>query len=169
MTLLSLLYLVGAITFINLVVSLFVYKGVHSLNERDEEGAIKKNHPLFQTKLQAYERLLLFVNRIKPSELVQDLPVSASTDESVSMLIQQIRKEFKHNLSQRLFVHDKTWQQIELFKEKSITYLLNTHQKKSGSILSEFKVEYLNHSSEIEDQASLLSQAIKKSMQIELY
>ncbi|WKN33198.1 hypothetical protein PZB74_07580 [Porifericola rhodea] len=62
------------------------------------------------TRLQAYERITLFLERISPNNLVYRLNDSSySAKEFHQILISNIREEFNHNLSQQVYVSDEVW------------------------------------------------------------
>lgn len=61
-------------------------------------------------RLQAYERLCLFLERIMPNNLVLRLNDSAySAKEFQQILIANVREEFNHNLSQQVYVSNEVW------------------------------------------------------------
>lgn len=70
-------------------------------------------------KIQAYERLLLYIERIQFPVLVKRVfhPGISRIDFQFSIL-QNVQDEFEHNLAQRLYVSEKTWQFIVLAKEE---------------------------------------------------
>ncbi len=70
-------------------------------------------------KIQAYERLLLYIERIQFPVLVKRVfhPVISRNDFHFSLL-QNVQDEFEHNLAQRLYVSETTWQLIVLAKEE---------------------------------------------------
>ena len=64
-------------------------------------------------KLQAYERLLLFCERINPVKmLVRIQPISDNTNAYLQLLIANIEQEFEHNLVQQIYISDDTWTAI---------------------------------------------------------
>jgi len=64
-------------------------------------------------KLQAYERMLLFCERINPLKmLVRVKPASDSIDDYLFVLLQNIEQEFEHNLVQQLYISDECWNVI---------------------------------------------------------
>ena len=70
-------------------------------------------------QLQAYERLVLFLERMTPNNLVLRCYQAGMTTQLLKdVMIQNIRDEFEHNLAQRLYVSEKTWQIIVLAKEE---------------------------------------------------
>ncbi len=70
-------------------------------------------------KLQAYERLMLYVERIKFPVLVKRVfyPGISRNDFQFSLL-QNVQDEFEHNMAQRLYVTEDTWHLVELSKEE---------------------------------------------------
>ncbi|MCQ2317450.1 MAG: hypothetical protein MJZ90_00825 [Bacteroidales bacterium] len=70
-------------------------------------------------RIQACERLLLYLERIKFSILVKRVFVPGmSRDDFQLSLIQNVQDEFEHNLAQRLYVAEDTWQLVNLAKEE---------------------------------------------------
>ena len=72
-------------------------------------------------RLQAYERMALFLERITPSKLlIRVTPISSDKEQYESLLIQNIENEFEHNLSQQIYVSDKCWNIISAAKNATI-------------------------------------------------
>ena len=89
----------------------------------------KKTKSTFQTlskndieiKLRAYERLILFLERIEPMSMVNRLELhKSSKDELSSLLIKNIVLEYEYNISQQIYVSDELWRSLELIKNKMI-------------------------------------------------
>jgi hypothetical protein len=75
-----------------------------------------KNDPTdsFPTlQLQAYERLILLMERMNPTELVLRYNNHADTVSDLQkLLLSAIRAETEHNYSQQLYVSNAVWEQI---------------------------------------------------------
>jgi len=72
-------------------------------------------------KLQAYERLALFLDRISPDNLVLRLSKSGQSASQLRVaLLQTISDEFNHNISQQIYVTDQSWNMIKAVKEQII-------------------------------------------------
>ncbi|MGY0392154.1 DUF7935 family protein [Bizionia sp. KMM 8389] len=72
-------------------------------------------------RLQAYERMSLFLERITPSKLlIRVSPHSSNKENYESLLIQNIEQEFEHNLSQQIYVTDECWNIITAAKNATI-------------------------------------------------
>jgi len=72
-------------------------------------------------KIQAYERLIIYLDRINPSNLLlrMNQPGVSATAFKAS-LISSITEEFNHNLAQQLYVSPQSWQVIRVVKEEMI-------------------------------------------------
>ena len=72
-------------------------------------------------RMQAYERLVLLLERIEPAGLLvrTNLP-GMNASQLQSALIQTIRSEFEHNLSQQLYVSTKVWEMVRNAREETI-------------------------------------------------
>ena len=84
-----------------------------------------KHNPALNIRLKAYERLTLFVERISPEKIIQRLITPQMNCSQLQIkLLQTIREEYEHNLTQQLYVSDDAWQAISFSKE-SIIQLIN--------------------------------------------
>jgi hypothetical protein len=75
-------------------------------------------------RLQAYERFVLFLERIHPSNLLMrinspELPAY----QLQSLLIRTIREEFEYNLSQQLYVSQRSWEMVRNAKEETVSMI----------------------------------------------
>lgn len=70
-------------------------------------------------RVQACERLLLFIERIRFSVLVKRVfQPGVSRDDFQFSLMQNVHDEFEHNLAQRLYVTEATWKLVNLAKDE---------------------------------------------------
>ncbi|MCX6245280.1 MAG: hypothetical protein NTU98_11315 [Bacteroidetes bacterium] len=72
-------------------------------------------------RLQAYERIVLFLERIAPNSLIMRVnrPVMTAAQLQASMT-RTIREEFEYNLSQQLYISSKAWEMVRNAKEETI-------------------------------------------------
>ncbi|MEI8049006.1 MAG: hypothetical protein WCI92_16605 [Bacteroidota bacterium] len=72
-------------------------------------------------RLQAYERLVLLLERIEPAGLLirTNMPGMSVSDLQLA-LIQNIRSEFEHNLSQQIYISAKAWEMMRSAREESV-------------------------------------------------
>jgi len=72
-------------------------------------------------RLQAYERMALFLERITPSKLlIRVKPTSSDESAYESLIVATIEQEFEHNLSQQIYVSDECWNIIVAAKNTTI-------------------------------------------------
>jgi hypothetical protein len=72
-------------------------------------------------RLQAYERVVLLLERISPNSLIMRVnKPMMSARQLHSELIQAIRTEFEHNLSQQIYMSSGAWEMVKNAKEEII-------------------------------------------------
>lgn len=77
-------------------------------------------------RLQAYERLILLLERMAPAQAInRALQPGMTTYHLQAMMIQNIREEFEHNVAQQIYVSAPGWAMIKSAKEET-TLLINT-------------------------------------------
>ena len=73
------------------------------------------------TRLEAYQRAILLMERIHPNSLVMRLHNPALPAKALQIeFIKSIREEYDHNVAQQLFVSPEGWQMIKNSKEDII-------------------------------------------------
>jgi hypothetical protein len=76
-------------------------------------------------RLQAYERMTLFLERINPSQLlVRITPISENKTDYQNFVIAQIEQEYEHNLAQQIYVSEECWSTITTAKNATIQMIL---------------------------------------------
>lgn len=82
---------------------------------------IKNNETVLPVRLQAYERICLFLERIAPKNLIVRLNVGEmSGGEFQQVLLHEIREEFGHNLSQQVYMSEESWNLVKNAMEEII-------------------------------------------------
>lgn len=72
-------------------------------------------------QLQAYERLILFLERITPNNMVLRVHKKGASARFLHLeLIKTIRTEFEHNLVQQLYVSSGSWKLVTGAKEEML-------------------------------------------------
>nr|WP_294937165.1 hypothetical protein [uncultured Flavobacterium sp.] len=80
-------------------------------------------------RLQAYERMALFLERINPGKLlVRIAPLSTDKHDYEALLIRHIEQEFEHNLTQQVYISDECWNIILTAKNTVIQTIRKTSQ-----------------------------------------
>lgn len=81
-------------------------------------------------RLQAYERMAIFLERINPNILITRVHKSGMSARLLqSELTKMIRTEFEHNLSQQIYMSNHAWEMVKTAKEE-ITKLVNVAASK---------------------------------------
>lgn len=72
-------------------------------------------------KLQAYERLILFIERISPRQLIPRVYNPAMTVRDLQeALTATIKAEYEYNLSQQIYVSNNVWETVKNVKEQEL-------------------------------------------------
>lgn len=122
----------------------------------------KNSQNVLQIRLQAFERLLLFLERISPQQLVvrNNNPELTIAQYQV-VLIANIREEYEHNLVQQLYVSEDAWALIEQARSwvlKLINDAASGLDENAGS--GELAIRIVE--SEMKAEQNHISHAIKK-------
>lgn len=79
-------------------------------------------------KLQAYERLTLFLERISPGKLVTRVkPYNDDPNDYEALLLRTINEEFEHNLSQQIYVTQECWNVVRTSKSSTAAIIRKTN------------------------------------------
>jgi hypothetical protein len=85
------------------------------------ELRLKNRQDLLPTKFQAYERLLLFLERCEPANLLLRVHRPGMSAEFLQAeLLRTIREEYEHNLTQQLYVSTPTWKMVQEAKDTTL-------------------------------------------------
>lgn len=87
------------------------------------ELQLKDREMLTPQRLQAYERMSLFLERIRPTNLVRRVTLPASADAYEYALVNAVQEEFDHNLSQQLYIDPETWKVIFSAKNTTLSFI----------------------------------------------
>lgn len=75
-------------------------------------------------RMRAYERLTLFLERITPESMLGRFKISGMTNIQLQqMLVQAIRDEFEHNLSQQIYVSEELWLMVKNAREGMVQFI----------------------------------------------
>lgn len=89
--------------------------------EKAIELKMKRDKEIVMLRLQAYERLALFLERVNPFGLVTRVRTADMLGQELQYaMVRSIREEFEHNLSQQIYISSNTWQLIVASKDETI-------------------------------------------------
>jgi hypothetical protein len=95
-----------------------MYLAIKMMLERDfqkQQHEIRNQYSetVIPIRLQAYERMTLFLERISPNNLLLRMGGQELTALDLQqMLLREIRDEYNHNLSQQVYMSQASWDQI---------------------------------------------------------
>lgn len=123
----------------------------------DEITQLKKmddNQIVLPIKLQAFERMALYLERISPNNLILRLPsFGMLVEDYQQILIKEIRDEFNHNLAQQIYFSEEVWGEIK-FATDELLSKINGFSKNLGAeknavelaklLINEYSTEQMN-------------------------
>ncbi len=117
-------------------------------DKRRQELILQNGRTVMPIRLQAYERIILFLERIS----LESLLVRVSTPDMTSVqlhtaLLTTIRSEFEHNLSQQIYMTSQAWEVVKNARAGMIR-IINSEAEKmpansSGMALSKRLLEII--------------------------
>ena len=110
---------------------------------KNRELSIISGKSNVQIRLQAYERMTLFLERMKPSNLVQKFDKELAAVEFVFLVEKNIMEEFEYNASQQLYISQDSWNNILNSKNNVLQLLHKTLENSPNVSLQEFKTLFL--------------------------
>ena len=114
-----------------LMVRAFIQKEV-DLKRLDIRG--RSIEAVLPNRLQAYERMTLFLERMAPQNLLVRLNTAGMpAREFHHLLLNEIRNEYNHNVSQQVYMSERVWELIVNAKEN----LIVTINDAAGSVGNE--------------------------------
>lgn len=140
-----LLYLLPAVV---VGIIAFYFFNLHTQNEERRRKYLlhrENQKHAFPLRLQAYERLTLFLERIAPGNLLLRVkPISEKKDSYANLLIKTIEQEFEHNLAQQIYVSEECWNVVKASKNATTTRIRKTAGNEDITSASELRQQILN-------------------------
>ncbi|HKH62676.1 MAG TPA: hypothetical protein VKA49_17655 [Flavitalea sp.] len=90
-------------------------------NNTSVKPAVEEPAKTFPLQLQAYERLTLLVERIAlPNVISRTNQQGLSLADMQYMLVNTIKQEYEHNITQQIYVSPEAWEAVRNLKEQNI-------------------------------------------------
>jgi hypothetical protein len=114
--------------FVFLATYLVMSKMIKSEQQRlQAERALNNQKYITPVRLQAYERMVLLLERISPQSLIMRTQrQNISNQDLQSLLLKTIRSEYEHNMAHQLYISDKAWEMVRMAKEDCIKFINQT-------------------------------------------
>ncbi|MBS1550034.1 MAG: hypothetical protein JSS94_09280 [Bacteroidetes bacterium] len=118
-----------------------------------------------ESRVQAFERMTLFLERIKPSHLVQKFNKELAIHEFIFLTEKSIQEEFEYNSTQQLYISSVNWQNIIAAKNKVVSLLHSTYEGLGAEAnLDDFKTVFLMNYSQEGDGVGNTIDEIRKEL-----
>lgn len=116
--------------------------------KEEEAKSVQPNSGTLHLQLQAYERLVLVVDRIALPNLISRVNISGvNAREMQYLLTNGIKEEFDYNISQQIYVSPDAWGAVKNLKEQNlliVNQLANTlPAQATGLDLNKLLLEFL--------------------------
>lgn len=134
-------------------------------NDKKLSMLAEKKKEALPIRLQAYERMLLFCERINPIKmLIRVKPTGNDVDGYLQMVLQQIEQEFEHNMVQQLYISDECWNVIIASKNAVINKLkqVATASNSAGDFRENVLLDYAKEQPPTDLAVAFLKQEVKK-------
>ncbi len=90
---------------------------------------LRNDQYILPVRMQAYERIVLFLERISPESLLMRVNRQGLTSKQLhTELLTVIRAEFEHNLTQQIYINKDSWEVIKNARSNLIN-IINTAAK----------------------------------------
>jgi len=156
-----------------ITIYLLLQKSIYIINKFAEtyyltaiKNKSKNNNIPDNLKYQAYERLVLFLERIKPESLIPRINNQNLKNSELQLsLIEEIRKEYEYNLTQQLYISNHSWDAIIKAKDSMISiinaasYNLNPNSNPMILLNNIFKL-YIEQQHDIKNAITILKKDI---------
>lgn len=142
----------------------FVFAYINLKNQEIKLLSVKSNS---ENKTHSYERMTLFLERIKPSNLILKFDKDLAAHEFLFLTEKTINEEFDYNSSQQLYITKNSWQNIVDSKNAIIELLHKTYESFSNSPdLNEFKTVFIMNYMNEEDYIGITIEDLRREILI---
>lgn len=126
------------------IIAYYFFKG-HTANEEGRRRYLiqkEAQNIMLPSRLQAYERVTLLMERLDPNKLlIRVKPFSQDLEKYEALLINSIEQEFEHNVAQQIYLTPECWNLINAAKNATIHIIRQAtmHEKsKDADAMREF-------------------------------
>jgi hypothetical protein len=138
----------------------------HESRKKNLDLKLANQNVLTPIRLQAYERIVLFLERINPNGMVMRANKNTSAAIFQAELLKTIRSEFEHNLSQQIYMSSKSWEAVIRAKEETIKLInvaaTRVNADASGMEMAQTIIAVSSQLSELPTKGAI--EAIKKEI-----
>ena len=172
----NLLITVAAMVVMAIVVAWTAYIVLRSVNEKELKKIVLEQKKINTSviapiRLQAYERIALFLERIRPeSLLLRESSVGQNVAQYHMQLLSSIRSEFEHNLSQQVYISSAMWEATNLARQETVKIInLAAGQLSQDAPAAQLSSRILEMSASIKNEPSDVALSLLHEEVKELY
>ncbi|WP_439128268.1 hypothetical protein [Polaribacter sp.] len=148
-------------------VAYYMFNGFinNKISEKKLDLLAQQKKESLPIKLQAYERLMLFCERINPVKMLMRIPpISKDTNDYLDLLIANINQEFEHNLVQQIYISDETWTAIYAAKNAVTNKLKQVAENSSSAndLRENVLIDYSKSTPPTETAIDFIKSEVKK-------
>jgi len=139
-------YLIPAV--IVAIIAFYFFKGYMADEEKRRHFQILKDtySKVLPMRLQAYERMTLFLERIDPNKLlIRVKPFSDEIGKYEELLVKNIDQEYEHNISQQIYISPECWNLIQTAKNATMHIIRQTAMSDKIDDADKLRESLLNH------------------------
>ncbi|NLN25205.1 MAG: hypothetical protein GX163_06075 [Bacteroidetes bacterium] len=130
------------------IIAYYFFKG-HTANEEGRRRFLihkESQKDMLPLRLQAYERLTLFLERIDPNRLlIRIKPYSDSIPDYETLLTNTIEQEFEHNLTQQIYVSSECWNLVNAAKNATIHVIRKAGMQNQNGDVDKYRRQILEN------------------------
>jgi hypothetical protein len=116
-------------------------------------------------RLQAYERIVLFLERIHPAQLLMRIaPPTEDKSDYATLLIHSIQTEFEHNLAQQIYLTNESWDIVNKSKNTTVQLIRKTSLNAEITNASQLREAILRELLEMEAPSSVAISYLKEEL-----
>ena len=84
------------------------------------------NSQTLPLRLQAYERIVLFIERVNPANMLIRLKAGDYTAAELhALVVNEVRNEYQHNITQQIYVSLRAWGVVKQLKNDTLSIVSN--------------------------------------------
>lgn len=115
-------------------------------------------------RLQAYERLALYCERVRVENLINRLQgVDASPELLKNAMVISLQQEYEHNIAQQVYVSESLWKIVKLAKNQIVVMITQVYEAlPENATAQDYKLALIAATSRLENPLDTALSAIKK-------
>lgn len=149
------------------LVAYFVMNGLRKQETQEKKLDLlsQKKKESLPIRLKAYERMLLFCERINPIKMLLRIkPIGNHSEAYLQLLLANIDQEFDHNMVQQLYISDECWKVVIASKIATINSLkeIESSSETADDFRENVFLKYSKKSPSTDTAIAFLKNEVKK-------